>query len=121
MDGTKNPTDTKLGDTLEDITGIITQAYGFYTLLPLTALTKTGSNTTEATATTLQADGTCSSITIGDYNVDNFSPQSSTMSGIGEHIAKYLNSPTVLFLQEIQDNSGATDDGGNFNPLPTTS
>ncbi|GLA06244.1 hypothetical protein AnigIFM60653_006770 [Aspergillus niger] len=111
LDGTKNPTDTKLGDTLEDITGIITQAYGFYTLLPLTALTKTGSNTAEATATTLQADGTCSSITIGDYNVDNFSPQSSTMSGIGEHIAKYLNSPTVLFLQEIQDNSGATDDG----------
>ncbi|PYI09240.1 endonuclease/exonuclease/phosphatase family protein [Aspergillus sclerotiicarbonarius CBS 121057] len=111
LDGSDNPTDTKLGDTFDDITGIITQAYGFYTLLPLTALSRTGSNATEAAATTLTSDGTCSAITIGDYNVDNFSPESTTMSGIADHIANYLKSPTIVFLQEIQDNSGPTDNG----------
>ncbi|PWY69080.1 endonuclease/exonuclease/phosphatase family protein [Aspergillus heteromorphus CBS 117.55] len=111
LDGTKNPTNRKLGDTLEDITGIITQAYGYYALLPLTAIKQTGSNSTEATATTLVSDGTCRAITVGDYNVDNFSPDTTRMSGIAEHIAKYMNSPTVVFLQEIQDNSGSKDDG----------
>lgn len=112
LDGSDNPTDIKLGDSLEDITGIITQAYGFYTLLPLTALKKTGSKSTEAAATTLSSDGTCNAITIADYNVDNFSPDNSRMSGVAAHIANYLKSPTIVFLQEIQDNSGSTDDGG---------
>ncbi|OOF93929.1 hypothetical protein ASPCADRAFT_209183 [Aspergillus carbonarius ITEM 5010] len=111
LDGSDNPTDIKLGDSLEDITGIITQAYGFYTLLPLTALKKTGSKSTEAAATTLSSDGTCNAITIADYNVDNFSPDNSRMSGVAAHIANYLKSPTIVFLQEIQDNSGSTDDG----------
>ncbi|PYH92396.1 endonuclease/exonuclease/phosphatase family protein [Aspergillus ellipticus CBS 707.79] len=111
LDGSSNPIDSKLGDTLEDITGIITQAYGFYALLPLTSLKRTGSNSTAATATSLVSDGTCSAITIGDYNVDNFSPDSPTMDGIAKHIAQYLKSPTVVFLQEIQDNSGSTDNG----------
>ena len=30
---------------------------------------------------------------------------------IGNHIANFLNSPDIVFLQEIQDNSGPTDDG----------
>ena len=30
---------------------------------------------------------------------------------IGNHIANFLNSPDIVFLQEIQDNSGDTDDG----------
>ncbi|RAL03240.1 endonuclease/exonuclease/phosphatase family protein [Aspergillus ibericus CBS 121593] len=111
LDGSDNPTDTQLGDTFEDVTGIITQAYGFYTLLPLTALERTGSNSTQAAATTLSSDGTCSAITIGDYNVDNFSPDTTRMSGIADHIANYLKSPTIVFLQEIQDDSGSTDDG----------
>ncbi|RAL09399.1 endonuclease/exonuclease/phosphatase family protein [Aspergillus homomorphus CBS 101889] len=111
LDGSDNPTDVKLGDTLEDITGIITQAYGFYSLLPLTALTVSEPSATEVSKTSLVSDGTCKAITVSDYNVDNLSPDSSTLTGIAKHIATYLQSPTIVFLQEIQDNDGSTDDG----------
>ncbi|EXJ66068.1 uncharacterized protein A1O5_10682 [Cladophialophora psammophila CBS 110553] len=44
-------------------------------------------------------------------NVDNLASNSTTLPGIGYHIAHYLNSPDLMFLQEIQDNSGPMDDG----------
>lgn len=113
MDGSKNPSDIKLGDYLgENITGIITQAYGSYALLPLTALEVSDSNTTTASATNLASDGTCQAVTIGSYNVENLSPKSAHLPTIAGHIANQLNGPTLVFLQEIQDNDGPTDDGG---------
>lgn len=114
LDGSKNPTDTKLGDTIEDVTGIIKQAYGYYTLLPLTALSVTGSNSTNAVPTELVSDGSCSALSFGSYNVNNLAPDSSTLSKVAEHIATYMKSPTLVFLQEIQDDNGATDDGGIY-------
>jgi predicted extracellular nuclease len=111
LDGSKNPTDTKLGDLIGDITGVITTAYGYYALLPLTALTVTGSNTTAAAATDLESTGTCCGVTVGSYNVNNLAPNSTTLPKIAQHIAQYLKSPTLVFLQEIQDDDGPTDDG----------
>ena len=43
--------------------------------------------------------------------VDNFSPTSPTIPVIANHVANFLNSPDIMFFQEIQDNSGPTDDG----------
>ncbi|EDP52822.1 hypothetical protein KXW98_002359 [Aspergillus fumigatus] len=111
LDGSKNPTDTKLGDLVGDITGVITTAYGYYVLLPLTALTVTGSNTTAAAPTDLESAGTCGGVTVGSYNVNNLAPNSTTLPKIAQHIAQYLKSPTLVFLQEIQDDDGPTDDG----------
>ncbi|RJE26770.1 hypothetical protein PHISCL_00902 [Aspergillus sclerotialis] len=112
LDGSKNPTDTKLGDYLGgNVTGIITQAYGYYALLPLTALSVSESNSTAASATTLASDGTCKAITVGSYNVNNLSPDSDTLPKIADHIANYLNGPSIIFLQEIQDDDGSKDDG----------
>ncbi|KKK20318.1 hypothetical protein P175DRAFT_0502598 [Aspergillus ochraceoroseus IBT 24754] len=111
LDGTSNPKDTKLGDTLKDITGVIQYSYGVYMVLPLTAITVTGSNSTNALPTVLTSDGTCSAITVGDYNVNNLTPNSSTITGIADHITHYLRSPTIVCLQEIQDNNGATNNG----------
>ncbi|RAH42474.1 endonuclease/exonuclease/phosphatase family protein [Aspergillus brunneoviolaceus CBS 621.78] len=110
LDGSKNPTDVKLGDALGDITGIITQAYGYYALLPSTALSVTSSNATEVPKTSLISNKKCK-ITFGDYNVDNLGPDSSTLPGVAGHIANYLQSPDIVFLQEIQDNDGSTNDG----------
>ena len=118
LDGSKNPTDTKLGDYLGgNVTGILTQAYGYYALLPLTALSVSDSNSTAASATTLASDGTCKAITVGSYNVNNLSPDSDTLPKIADHIANYLNGPTIVFLQEVQDDDGATDDGGMSSSL----
>lgn len=38
-------------------------------------------------------------------------PRSYHLPAVAGHIAKYLASPDIVFLQEIQDNSGETDDG----------
>lgn len=38
-------------------------------------------------------------------------PTSAHMTPVANHIANYLNMPDIMFLQEIQDNSGPTDDG----------
>ncbi|KAJ9645823.1 hypothetical protein H2199_002864 [Coniosporium tulheliwenetii] len=111
LDGTRNPTETKLGDDLADITGIVYQAFGFYRILPLTALQITGSARPELpSASKLTYKGDCKSITFGVYNVENLAPNSAHLPAIAAHIVNYLNSPSVVFLQEIQDNNGPTND-----------
>lgn len=46
--------------------------------------------------------------------MNNLAPDSSTLAKVAEHIATYMKSPTLVFLQEIQDDNGATDDGGIY-------
>ena len=43
--------------------------------------------------------------------MDNFAPDSPSQPVVGNQIANFLKSPDIVFLQEIQDNSGPTDDG----------
>ena len=38
-------------------------------------------------------------------------PNSSHLGLVANHIAMYLNTPDIMFVQEIQDDSGPTDDG----------
>lgn len=38
-------------------------------------------------------------------------PKSAHLPAVANHIAAYLRTPDIMFLQEIQDNSGETDDG----------
>ncbi|KAK5943216.1 hypothetical protein PMZ80_004223 [Knufia obscura] len=112
LDGTSNPDDTKLGDSLKDITGVVYQAFGTYRILPLTALSVISSQEPALPEpVTYAADGTCKSLTVADYNIENFSPNSTGVEGRAEHIVTYLNSPDLIFLQEIQDDDGPTNDG----------
>jgi len=50
-------------------------------------------------------------ITFGDYNLENMGPRSLHLPAIANHIATYLNTPDIMFLQEIEDNSGEMNDG----------
>ncbi|KAF2017960.1 DNase I-like protein [Aaosphaeria arxii CBS 175.79] len=111
LDGTKNPTNTKLGDEVEEITGIVTYAFGFYRILPQTALKVTKSEKPVLpSATKLTSKGKCSGITYGAYNVENLAPTSSHLPDIASHIVNYLKSPDLIFLQEVQDNNGPVND-----------
>ncbi|KAJ3551534.1 hypothetical protein NPX13_g11339 [Xylaria arbuscula] len=85
LDGTSNRDDGKLGDKLEDITGVVTQGFGFYQIQPLTALSVISSlEPAVSGATKLVSDGKCSGITVGGYNIENFSPDTrSTHSARG--------------------------------------
>ncbi len=113
MDGSKNKDAYKIGDKFKDITGIVTYQFGFYYILPTTNITRISSAEPELPPpTSLTSTGTCSGLTVGDYNVENFAPSNTKhVQAVASHIANYLKTPDVLFVQEIQDNSGATNDG----------
>lgn len=111
LDGSSNPRTTLLGDDLEDITGVIYQAFGFYRILPTTNIKVTGSQRPALPpATSLESNGECDRLTIGSYNVENLNPQSSNLPDIADHIVNFLKTPDLLFLQEIQDNNGPVND-----------
>jgi hypothetical protein len=72
LDGTKNPAGTKMGDEVEEITGVVSYAFGFYRILPRTAIKVTKSQKpTLPKPTKLESKGRCEGITIGAYNVEN--------------------------------------------------
>lgn len=115
LDGTKNPTDTKMGDDVAEITGVVTYAFGFYRILPTTAIKVTKSQKPVLPkATKLESNGKCDGITVGDYNVENLAANSSHHPRLADHIVNYMKSPDIVFVQEIQDDNGPTNDAGKF-------
>ncbi|KAI9000554.1 endonuclease/exonuclease/phosphatase [Trametes punicea] len=96
LDGTHNPK-TMMGMRLGNITGIVTYQFGNYYVLPLTA------------PEILKFPDT--NLRIGDYNVENMSPHSHHIPHITSHIVHHLHTPDIVFVQEIQDDSGLRDDG----------
>ncbi|KAI8941787.1 hypothetical protein NX059_002988 [Plenodomus lindquistii] len=111
LDGTRNPTTTKMGDTVEEITGVVTYAFGFYRILPLTAIKVTKSQKpTLPSPTKLESSGKCDGITFGAYNVENLAPTSDHHPLLAAHIVDYLKSPDIIFVQEVQDDNGVTND-----------
>ncbi|KAI5359247.1 putative Endonuclease/exonuclease/phosphatase superfamily [Septoria linicola] len=111
LDGTANPRTTLLGDSLEEITGVVTQGFGFYRILPTTNIKVVSSRSPALPPPTrLESSGSCNGITVGQYNVENLQPASDNLQGIASHIVNYLKTPDLLFLQEIQDNNGPVND-----------
>jgi len=100
-----------MGDSLEDITGIVQHAFGFYSILPLTALKLSSFASSAAPASSLKTSSDCRALTVGDYNVENLAPNSTHLPKVAAHIVTYLKTPDLIFIQEIQDASGPTDDG----------
>ncbi|CAO1603755.1 hypothetical protein XANCAGTX0491_007333 [Xanthoria calcicola] len=112
LDGTRNPNTTKLGDSLTDITGIVQYNFGFYSILPLTAPSVMSSRSPALPPpATIKSKGRCNALSVADYNIENFAPGNSRIPLVVEHITTYLGAPSIVFLQEIQDDSGATNNG----------
>ncbi|KAL8989816.1 MAG: hypothetical protein Q9177_001386 [Variospora cf. flavescens] len=112
LDGTRNPNTTKLGDSLTDIIGIVQYNFGFYSILPLTAPSVISSQSPGLPPPSgIKSKGRCNHLSIATYNIENFTPGNDRIPLVADHIATYLGAPSVVFLQEVQDNSGATNDG----------
>ncbi|KAL0960684.1 hypothetical protein HGRIS_005712 [Hohenbuehelia grisea] len=111
LDGTKNPK-VAVGVPVSDITGVVAYQFGFFYVIPLTAPTVLSrpDSTVPPTTLTTTKNSLCD-VTIGDYNVENLAPTSSHLKTIADHISTFLKTPDLVFVQEIQDNSGPTDDG----------
>lgn len=111
LDGTKNPS-TAVGVGLTDITGPIVYQFGFFYVLPLTApqIISRPRNKIPPTRISSNDHDPCT-VTFGDYNVENMAPTSTHIPNVASHIVDLLKTPDLLFIQEIQDNSGEKNDG----------
>ncbi|NVN29948.1 Hint domain-containing protein [Endobacter medicaginis] len=102
----------QVGDTLGDVTGILTYYNGVFEVEPVAQPTVTSANLAQQT-TTLHGDAT--HMTFADYNIENMdallSSNATRVSQLAQIVTNNLGSPDVLALQEIQDDSGTTNDG----------
>jgi hypothetical protein len=104
------------GATVE-VEGIITYDFGNVQILP-TEVVVTEESTLEAEVSALE--GSADKLSVATYNVLNLDPNEDDgdtdiadgrFDSIAQQIIANLNSPDVIALQEIQDNSGEDDDG----------
>jgi predicted extracellular nuclease len=100
-----------VGDPLNDVTGVVGYSFGNFEVNALHKLSITPSSLERETTSLV---GTKKRVTVASYNVLNLSPLDSDdnqRSTLTSQIVNNLNSPDVIALQEIQDNSGETNDG----------
>lgn len=55
--------------------------------------------------------GSCKGVSVADYNAENLTPTSSHLPLVVAQIVDKLLTPDLIFLQEVQDNSGSTNNG----------
>ncbi|MFI2612965.1 lamin tail domain-containing protein [Kitasatospora sp. NPDC018619] len=105
------PTPTaNVGDTLTGATvGVLDYAFGNFTL----QVTSTPTVTPGGTAPETTAAPTAGQLAVATFNVENLAPSDpqSKFDGLAAGIVTNLRAPDLVALEEIQDNSGATDDG----------
>jgi predicted extracellular nuclease len=100
-----------VGDQLGDVTGVVGYSFGNF---EVNALAQFIIEQSELERETTSLTGTKKRVTVASYNVLNLSPDSSDdnqRATLASQIVNNLGSPDVVALQEIQDNSGETDDG----------
>ncbi len=101
-----------VGDRLSgEIEGVLHYSYGSYKLLNPAPLAVVPAPTAAPAATRLLADD--EHVTIATFNVENlaFAAVDEKVAALAETVVRGLGSPTVIALQEIQDDSGPEDDG----------
>jgi predicted extracellular nuclease/methionine-rich copper-binding protein CopC len=100
-----------VGAKLNDVTGIVSYSFGNYEVLATSPVTVATPSPLTKTGTTLTGDS--SHILIASYNAENLDPGDGVarFNTIASEIISKLNSPDIIALQEIQDNSGTTDNG----------
>jgi uncharacterized protein len=90
--------------------GVMDYAFSNYTIHLLHRPVWTPS-TNERETTTIAGGGNV--LTVATFNVENLAPQdpASKYAGLADVLVNHLRAPDVVALEEVQDNSGGTDDG----------
>ncbi|MEV0177260.1 endonuclease/exonuclease/phosphatase [Streptomyces sp. NPDC050803] len=101
--------DANVGDTLAGTTAgpLDYTQFGGYTLVAST-LGTLESGGLERETTRKQKNG---ELAVATYNVENLDPSDATFEEHASAIVNNLQSPDIVSLEEIQDNTGATNDG----------
>ena len=109
--------DVNAGDSLGDVTGVVTYSFGNFEINPTQAFSVTEAGLLAETTNIQSGDD---ELTVATYNVLNLDPNDSDgdedvadgrYDAIAGDIVNNLDSPDIIGLQEIQDNSGSVDDG----------
>jgi hypothetical protein len=115
------PPHVATGDHLGDITGVVHYANGEYEVDPTAAVTVVTPTTNVKETTTIVSN--LDSITVAGMNVQNLAPvgfangestpsSQAKFDAIAQAIIHNLGSPTILALEEVQDNNGTGGGGG---------
>ncbi|MEM6973935.1 MAG: choice-of-anchor I family protein [Pseudomonadota bacterium] len=111
-----DPTLLTVGDQLADITGVVGYSFGnFEVNVTETVMIETPSTLTPST-TTLTVTDPDTELSIATYNILNVTANEADgdaeqIALIAQQIVDNLGSPDIIALQEVQDDSGVTDDG----------
>jgi predicted extracellular nuclease len=110
--------DVNTGDHLGDVIGVVGYSYGNFEVYPTQDFYRMDENlTAEETPLVREHE---QQLTVATYNVLNLDPNDDDgdqdvaegrFTRLAQHIVNALKSPDIVALQEIQDNSGSTDDG----------
>jgi len=98
-----------VGDTVTNVVGVLDYSFSNYKLQVTSAPTVISGGLTPEVAAPLAAGR----LAIASYNVENLAGNAaqSRYDAIAQQIVGNLASPQVIALQEVQDNSGATNNG----------
>jgi predicted extracellular nuclease len=100
----------KVGDTLSGaVVGVLDYSFGNFKLEVTAAPTLTNGGLARETTTA----ATASQLAVATFNVENLAPAdpATKYSNLAGIIVTNLKAPDLVALEEIQDNSGATDNG----------
>ena len=106
------------GATLGDVTGVVSYGFGNFEVIPTEPFSVTAASPLTPETTTLSNGD--DELTIASYNVLNLDVNDADgdtdvadgrFEAIASQIVDDLNSPDIIALQEVQDNSGSVDDG----------
>jgi uncharacterized protein len=100
----------KVGDTLSGaVVGVLDYSFGNFKL----EVTATPAVTAGGLARETTATPTASQLAVATFNVENLAPSdpAAKYSALASILVGNLQAPDLVALEEIQDNSGATDDG----------
>lgn len=107
-----------VGALLDDVTGVVSYAFGNFEVLPTLPVTVRTASTVRPEVTTLAP--AADRVTIASYNVLNLDPNDADgdadvadgrFDAIAAQIVANLKSPDIIALQEVQDDSGSANDG----------
>lgn len=107
--GSATPPKANVGDTYDQVTGVLDYDFGNFELLAgATPKLTSGGLTPERTAAPTKTQ-----LAFAAFNVENLAPSdpASKFTALAKQIVTDLRAPDLLSLEEVQDNDGATDDG----------
>ena len=99
-----------VGARLQSVTGVVDYAFGNYQVMAKTDPVVAEPSPLTKDAATLKGDA--GHLLVASYNAENLDPGdgAARFAAIADEIINKLNSPDVVALQEVQDNTGPTDD-----------